>query len=89
MAKTKERKLTAQCKCVDLVNDQLKEFNAALPTELVMNFKTGAARFVLMIPLRKRDTESRKPLKHNKLVCAYCPFCGKRTKEARAERKDA
>lgn len=79
-------KLTAQCDCVDLVNDQLKEFNAALPTELAMNFKTGAARFVLTIPLRKRDSGSRKPLKHNKVVCAYCPFCGKKqnhkTKEA-------
>ena len=46
------------CKCIETVNKQLAEHNAALPTELFMSLKSGTARIAMVIPLRTCRAES-------------------------------
>lgn len=64
------------CKCIELVNEQLKSHNAVLQTRLCVNFKTGKSRLVLCLPVEKLNPKQRKPLPT--FTITYCPICGKR-----------
>ncbi len=73
MPKTHNRK---SCDCVKQVNEQLKPFNTELELGHAINFGTGELSTLLYVATRKRETKPRAAAK--KVVCAYCPFCGKK-----------
>ena len=79
MAKKKSAtKKHVSCKCFDQVNEQLKPMGVALNKEMSMNFDTLKASVEgPFLAVHWRD----KPIRGKRLpaiVCAYCPFCGKK-----------
>jgi len=63
------------CKCVAMVNAQLKAHNAQIDIGTLINFKTGKCRSSPpMLQLTKIDPKIRKKLPT--LFCTFCPVCG-------------
>ena len=77
-ATAKKCSATKECKCREQVNKQLSEkFGAGLTCKTVVNFKTGKMRpSPPLLMVDNDDPKSRKPLPT--IMCAYCPFCGKK-----------
>lgn len=68
-------KLKQPCKCIDQVQEQLAESNAALDLPLRINFKTGKqAPSLPLLVVHKLDDKKRQRLPS--VICAHCPFCG-------------
>lgn len=76
-ATAKRPKKTADCKCVQQLNEQLAERNVVIVQELMFDFKNGKADMSPpLILVRKRDSDKRTKLPT--LLASYCPFCGKK-----------
>ena len=71
--KTKKQK---GCTCIQQVNKQLEPHNTYIPTELLMNFKTGKCRNGLLVPTAKLDPKKRGNKKT--VIAAHCPICGRK-----------
>lgn len=63
------------CSCWKQINKRLALDNTELDLQQVINFNTGRIRTVMLVATRKIDSRNRNPLK--KVICAYCPCCGK------------
>lgn len=84
MAKTgmkvsKAKPKSKECKCIEQVNELLKDQNAAI----AQNFLFANSGSINMSPpfirLEKSDPKKRSSLPN--VLCAYCPFCGKKYPE--------
>lgn len=66
-----------KCKCVEKLNDSplMKENNSFIPTATMINFKTGACRQVINLPLERAKSTLPRP-KTKFITANYCPFCG-------------
>jgi len=74
---TKRFRPTKPCDCAEQMNAQLKEkFGAVLKREVMMNFKTGTTRLSQPLLMVERYDEGKNKLP--KVLCSYCPFCGKK-----------
>lgn len=62
------------CKCVDNVNDGLKDKNCALDMISLMNMEDGTVRQSLRIPTFRLDRSVKRWTRN--VIPAYCPFCG-------------
>jgi hypothetical protein len=60
-----------QHKCIDEMNDRLKEHNATISTAIDFS---GKERELVSVGVVKLDTKVRKKLPT--LFASYCPFCG-------------
>lgn len=80
-AKSVVKKATKGCDCLVQVQEQLKPHGIALETELFVNFTTGKGGVRGPLLRVKKRSDAPKGTKLRTLTCAYCPFCGKETKE--------
>ena len=64
------------CKCVQIINKELKQHNTVLSEVSMLNFKTGKCRQSLQIVTQKI---ARARGKARVVLPTYCPFCGNRT----------
>lgn len=78
---TTAKRKSVGCKCAANVNEQLKQLNARIPSQmrLDMKRKTLSASPVFQIVLEKIDSSIRKPLPT--MFCTYCPVCGKKMED--------
>lgn len=69
-----------QCNCLEQVQEQLKEHNTTIVQSLQINFKTGKGSLSNpRIAVQKINSKSKKPA--IPILCAHCPFCGKKYPE--------
>ena len=75
MATKKPLKSEAGCKCIDMLNEQLRPSNVEVDTKLCMDFTNmKASTSGASILLRKIDDKKR--TKMPTVMCSYCPVCG-------------
>lgn len=65
-----------KCRCIAKLNDALATENTAVDVATTFNFDTGKSNTYFQIATVKIDTKKRKAKR--KVLCAYCPVCGKR-----------
>lgn len=64
------------CDCIDKINEQLADQNAALDIPYIINIKTGKQILphVTKVVCYKFDSKKRSKIPH--VLARFCPFCG-------------
>lgn len=66
------------CKCIEQVNEQLREHNTELVLVQSLGMTPGKMTFETHLAIATRRIEALRDGKKAKMVvAAYCPFCGK------------
>ena len=73
---SRKTKQPDSCKCLEQVQEQLKESNAQVTQSLMMaDWSKGTIRMSgPQLMLNKIDSKKRGRLPY--ILCAFCPFCG-------------
>jgi hypothetical protein len=71
------KKATKGCKCAEEVNKQLEAVGAKIVQHMRINFATGKADMSGPCVETRRSDKSKRG-KIPVVMCAYCPFCGRR-----------
>ena len=65
------------CKCVETVNDKLRDIGFSLRRHMQINFTTKMAGLSPpCVEVFRHDTKKRGKIPT--VLCAFCPFCGKK-----------
>ena len=72
------------CKCVEKIDKELKQFNTRIAMCHSIDFATGSCDSLVVV-----KTESIKGGKRKQVVAGFCPFCGKDATKKKRIRKVA
>jgi len=72
------KKSPVPCKCVDLVNERLKEDGCVLLQHMQIDFSSGKASMSGPCVSVERKVRTRTSKKIPTVLCTFCPFCGKK-----------